>query len=186
MATTALFVEILIIGALAELWLATALLAIAPPVSTENIVATSALVKDAIPILAAPALALTYAIGWVVNFLGERLFKRFFERSLQDSLFEAGANDYYKARDHFQETHREGNRLSRHIMRVARSNVLNFTLLGMAIPFHWRSVNHRILIAVVGISFAIALISLVQWRKRYEDYNEQVQKAWDDAHKGRA
>jgi hypothetical protein len=87
-ATTSLFVEVLVIGALAELWIVTLLVAIAPSSQVRTFLAVVASFKDFATPLAIVLLSVTYAVGWIANFATERLFKRRFERELRDSLFE--------------------------------------------------------------------------------------------------
>ena len=75
MSTTALIVEVLVIGAIALIWIFLFALRVGgyPSIDVAEI---SALM----PILVLPAAGLAYAIGWIINFSTERLFKPFFQR----------------------------------------------------------------------------------------------------------
>src|SRR5512138_2410380 len=103
LATTSLFVEILVIGSIAEIWIALFLL------SFVNI--SAALVSSAVilaekfsTLLLLPLLALTYAIGWVINFLAERLFKPYFQTKFRDQVFKEVGVKYAEARSRVAQT----------------------------------------------------------------------------------
>jgi hypothetical protein len=97
-ATTALFVEILVIGALAEIWISLTILWVSSISNLVNVVTAAKTLGTLSPFLVAPALALTYVLGWNLNFLSERLFKRLFEKRLRDAAFEREATPYSEAK----------------------------------------------------------------------------------------
>ena len=74
MATTALFVEILVIGSIADIWICFALLAILSPSAT-----TISSILDSLgqagTVLLIPILGGTYILGWSINFLADNLFR---------------------------------------------------------------------------------------------------------------
>jgi hypothetical protein len=178
MATTALFVEILVMGALAELWFVGAILALLDTSELRQLVAAVVSLKDFAALLATVALALTYAIGWVLNFVAERLFKKLFERRVRDRLFAADPKNYDQARAFvFQRGSGELLRdllLDRHIVRIARSNVLNFTLIALAFLLNTRHIDPRVAFLLIVCSLGVALLSFTQWRTRYESYYGKV------------
>lgn len=178
MATTGLFVEIVVMGVLAELWFVTALLALVETSSLERLLIAANQFKDFVPIVAVILLAATYAIGWVVNFVAERIFRELFQRSVRDRIFPGRETEYEEARavvfQHGSPELLQDFTLDRHVVRIARSNVINFTAAPIAVLLHWRRVDHGVVTVASITSFAIALLSFGQWRTRYETYYHRV------------
>lgn len=170
MATTGLFVEIIVIGVLAELWFVAAFLAFLKGPSIEFTVSLVARMKDLTPIAAVVLLALTYVVGWIVNFATARIFDRSFSGKLRDRRF--GGKDKYEAVralvfQHGTSEALQDLLLDRHVIRIARSNVLNFLLLAIALLFHMSRVAHPEVLAVVIVtSFVLACFSFWQWHER--------------------
>ncbi len=171
MATTTLFVEILVIGTIAELWLVLIFLALVTPSAT----VVSSLVNSIDKLdtlLIVPFLSLTYALGWVINFSAERLFKLVFQNRLRNQLFQSAGVDYYEVRslifEKASEDVIEDLQFDRHILRISRSSVLNFTLIAIALALHFHHANASLL--TVGIIFfaLIAIVSFFQWMTRYK------------------
>ncbi|MBN2267205.1 MAG: hypothetical protein JW725_02585 [Candidatus Babeliaceae bacterium] len=171
MATTTLFVEILVIGTIAEIWIALILLTTVSPNAT-----TVSSMVDSIDklstLLIIPFLALTYAVGWVVNFSAERLFKPIFQNRFRNRLFQSAGVDYYEARGLlFQKASEdviEDLRFDRHILRISRSSVVNFTLIAITLALHFHHFNTYLLVAGIIISAFVAIISFFQWVTRYK------------------
>lgn len=182
MTTTSLFVEILVIGAVAELWLALFLLALAPQA---DLAAFRTLVSDTgelTALLFVPFVALTYALGWVVNFLAERLFKPFFQERYRDALFQEASVDYYTARATVLQRASEevvaDLQFDRHIFRIARAGALNFLLLAIAlVPYiiagrSWLSV-------LLALFLGLSISSFLQWRSRYGHSYRKLLRAYN-------
>jgi hypothetical protein len=171
MATTTLFVEILVIGTIAEIWLALILLAaVSPDATTVSSLVDS--IDKLSTLLVIPFLALTYALGWVVNFSAERLFKPSFQKRFRDRLFQSAGVDYYEARGLFfqkaSEDVIEDLRFDRHILRISRSSVLNFTLIAITLALHFHHFSTYLLTTGIIISAVVAIISFFQWVTRYK------------------
>ena len=144
-------------------------------VATPNATAVSSLV-DSIDklstLLIIPFLALTYALGWVINFSAERLFKPVFQKRFRDRLFESAGIDYYEARGLFfqkaSEDVIEDLRFDRHIIRISRSSVLNFTLIAVTLTLHFHHSNAYLLTTGIIVSVVVTIVSFFQWMTRYK------------------
>jgi hypothetical protein len=136
LATTSLFVEILVIGSIAEIWIALFLLSFVDiDVALTSSVVT--LAEKFSTLLLFPLLALTYAIGWVINFLAERLFKPYFQTKLRDDVFKGAGVKYTEARSIVVQNASEEviteMEFDRHILRIARASVLNFVMIAIVL-----------------------------------------------------
>ena len=176
MSTTALIVEVLVIGAIALIWIFLFALRFGgyPGIDVTEI---SALM----PILVLPATGLTYAVGWIINFLAERLFKLFFQRKIRDRVFGSGEQyqrDKIRVVSGASDSANQDMLLDRHIIRLARAGVLNFLLLGVGLLAN----SHRLGAIAVSLSvaaFALCLISFFQWLTRYSAYYQKVRRLAD-------
>lgn len=179
MEITTLIAEILAIGAVAMIWLILFVGNFLPWRLVLQTAATMPFLHDALPILALPALALTYALGWVTNYCAEQLLKPLLRRSiLHEKLKNKDA--YEKARLLlFQrgspELVREMLLVDRHIIRLARGGVLNFALLAAALAVY----------AIRGTEWAwplalscilLAALSFLQCRSRYKSHRERLER----------
>jgi len=177
MATTALYVEILVIGALAELWIVVTMAAIGDSVSLATLKQVAAAIGPFTTLLVLPLLALTYALGWIVNFVSERLFKPIFQKEIRDRLFTA---DRSYAAAKVLVLHKGSAELvhdvlfDRHIIRIARANVVNFACLAVALLLHLNSHDRKLIILLVVVSIFIAVISFFQWLARYRSYYKRI------------
>lgn len=180
MATTSLFVEILVIGSIAEIWITLFLLslvginaALASPVIT--------LVEKFSTLLLFPLLALTYAIGWVINFLAERLFKPYFQTKLRDQVLKGAGVQYTEARSivvqNASEEVLDEMEFDRHILRIARGSVLNFLMIAVMLLLYIDE-NSLVVIAGIGVCLAIAVVSFFQWLTRYGHSYSRVLDAY--------
>ena len=181
MATTALFVEILVIGALAELWIGTLLLSIVSRERLGHVLCSVGTVKDMFPLLAFLALALTYGLGWIFNFAAERMFRKLGQTKFRDEHFQGqpyetvrvivlqGASDAL--------THEL--RMDRHIVRIARGSFLNFALLIPALLLHWNRIDTGLLMALIVACVGMSVLSLLQWSTRYQSYYRTIAKAYE-------
>lgn len=181
MATTSLFVEIIVIGSLAELWFVAFLVALQPP-ETVSPLLTRTLQSDATgAAIVGMLLAVTYAVGWVVNFVCERAFKALFEKRLRDTLFEESPTAYHEARALvFQKGSSDLLHelvLDRHIIRIVRSNVFNFFLIGVGVVLNRHHLSQSTVFALVVACWFIAGASFYQWKARYTSYYKQLAAA---------
>jgi len=181
MATTALFVEILVVGAIAELWIVSLLIACVNASKTRMLLASVLTLKDFAPVILIFVLALTYAVGWVANFISEWLFKQGFEKTIRNPLFKSLGKPYNEARtlvllnasaDFLREV-----QLDRHIIRIARTNALSFALLGMSLPFHRHRVETAPLVFLIVLLMLLSFASFAQWRRRYTSQYENIAQA---------
>jgi len=180
LATTSLFVEILVIGSIAEIWIALFLLSFVDI----NAALTSSVVilaEKFSALLLFPLLAVTYAIGWVINFLAERLFKPYFQTKFRDEVFKSAHVTYAEARNIVvqnasEEVTREME-FDRHILRIARGSVLNFLMIALMLLLHVDG-NLTAMLAGIIVSFAIAIVSFFQWLTRYRHSYSRILDAY--------
>ena len=62
----------------------------------------------------------------------------------------------------------------RHIIRIARGNMFNFTCLAISLLMHLGSGDNELIIVCSVISIVIALISVPQWRTRYKFHYRRI------------
>lgn len=180
MATTALFVEILVIGAIAELWIGTLLLSFVSREQLDHVFGSVSTIRDAFPLLAVLTLALTYGLGWIFNFAAERMFRLFGQQKYRDEPFQTqpyetvrvlvlqGASDAL-----IHEL-----RMDRHIVRIARGSFLNFVLMIPALLLNYDRIDTGVLVALVVACVAISVLSFFQWLTRYRSYYRTVARAF--------
>jgi hypothetical protein len=180
LATTSLFVEILVIGSIAEIWIALFLFSFVDI----NVVLVSSVVilaEKFSALLLFPYLALTYAIGWVINFLAERLFKPYFQTKYRDQVFKDAGIKYSEARSIVVQNASEKviNEIEfdKHILRVARGSVLNFVMIAVMLLLYIGR-NPSLVIACIVVSLAIAGVSFFQWFTRYRHSYARILDAY--------
>lgn len=170
MPTTALIVEVLVIGAMTLIWLVAFFAAFLPLPTSAQAAMFISLIREASPLLALPTLALTYAIGWITNFCSERIF--FFRHRIRDQQFE-GETHYemvkLSALQHGSDNLVQEMFTDRHVIRLARGGVMNFTLLAIALSINGlRGRDFAWPFAVLCLVFAA--LSFAQWRKKYRSH----------------
>jgi hypothetical protein len=179
MATTTLLVEILVIGSLAQAWLVSVFLGVVGPITFNPSPGQVEALKTLAPLLVVPVMSLAYAIGWVVNFAAERLFKVLFEKRWRNSLFTN--QEYEVARIlYLQRGSSELGRefvLDRHILRIARANVVNFFLVGASSIAYWNFLGPRATVGVILLCILVSVASFEQWRLRYRSYYKRLGRA---------
>jgi hypothetical protein len=180
LATTSLLVEILVIGSIAEIWIALFLLSFVDI----NAVLTSSVVTLAekfSTLLLFPLLALTYAIGWVINFLAERLFKPYFQNKLRDQVFKGVGVKYTEARSLVVQNASDEvineMEFDRHILRITRGSVLNFLMIALVLVLRLDE-SSPLVIAGIGVSLIIAIVSFFQWLTRYKHSYSRILEAY--------
>lgn len=112
---------------------------------------------------------LIYNMGWVIHHVGERLLDPIFQTRYRRKLF--GDKEFYRVRTKIFQEGSPGTmddiKFDRHILRISRSNILNFTALAIVSLFYL-NVNLKIFIIVFLGSLFIAIISFFQWNSRYQ------------------
>jgi hypothetical protein len=188
MATTALYVEILVIGALAEVWIIVTIAAVANSLTIAKVSQIASAIGPLTTLLVLPMLALTYALGWIINFVSERIFKLFFEKQIRDRLFTSGRS-YNEAR--ILVLHKGSSELvhdvlfDRHIIRIARANVCNFAFLAIALLLHLNSGTRKLVLVLVGLCIVVAAVSFGQWLTRYRSHYKRIGDAAEMLTSGR-
>jgi hypothetical protein len=180
LATTSLLVEILVIGSIAEIWIALLLFSF---MDINAALASSVVVlaEKFSTLLLLPLLALTYAIGWVMNFLAERLFKPYFQTRFRDQVFKEAGVKYSEARSIVVQNASEEvineMEFDKHILRIARGSVLNFVMIAIVL-FLRVDGNSPVVISGVVVSLVIATLSFFQWLTRYRHSYSRVLGAY--------
>lgn len=176
MPTTALIVEVLVIGAMTLVWLVALFASFLPLPNSAQAATLISLIREASPLLAVPALALTYAIGWITNFCSERLF--FFRHRIRDQQFKG--ETHYEAVKLSALQHGSDNLVQemftdRHVIRIARGGVMNFTLLAVALSIHGLR-GRTFAWPFVVLCLVFAALSFAQWRKKYRSHYENLKR----------
>ena len=178
MATTSLIVEVLVIGAVSLSAFILVLTGLTSDVNREDLLSAGQLGRELAASLAVPMLALTYAVGWIANFCSERIFKALFQQRLRGSVFKTDSS-YEHARflllQHGSAELVHEVSIDRHIIRLGRAGVFNFSLLALGFTAYglrgWRSAYLAAL-----FSLALAVLSYMQWRTRYLSHYKRVQR----------
>jgi len=177
MATTALIVEILVVGALALTWMGLALVVLLLPEPTPSVTGIGSAVRDLAPLLALPFLALTYAVGWIVNFASEQALKPLGQRTLRRREFGDDPTAYTRARlrvlGRCSDALIADTLIDRHVVRLARGGLFNFfwfaiVSAGAAIrgwSFGW---------PLTGLCLLLAGASFAQWFNRQTSHYERI------------
>jgi hypothetical protein len=112
---------------------------------------------------------LIYNVGWVIHHIGELLFDPIFQTKYRRTLFDD--KEFYRVRTKIFQKGSDGTKddikFDRHILRISRSNILNFTALSIVSLFYL-NVNLQVFLIVSVTSLLIALISFSQWHSRYQ------------------
>ncbi|NJN87539.1 MAG: hypothetical protein HC881_16045 [Leptolyngbyaceae cyanobacterium SL_7_1] len=156
MSTTELFVELIIIGMGAAIWLFLLIASIfgVAWVDADKLLSLPALI---------PLLSVIYVLGIVIDRVADTLFERVWGRRL--------LRNYYENQDRFHEDRRilylQGERLAnlleygRSRLRICRGWVLNSVLILLSLNlFTWTSIAEplRVQVAIVGSLFCLGLI----------------------------
>ncbi len=169
MATTALFIEILIVGSIANIWLFLIFLRVqlTQPITLISLEEISKLA----PILIIPLIAFTYIIGWIVNYASEQILEPFFQTKFKTEFFSSEEFDYDELRATFYQKASsaiiEDINYDRQSIRLSRANVLNFSIIIVALAIHIQQ-NPIIVVTSIILSIIIAVISFVHWQKQYK------------------
>jgi hypothetical protein len=170
MATTSLFVEILVIGSIAEIWITLLLLSF---VDINGVLTSSAVIlaEKFSSLLLFPLLALTYAIGWVINLLTAGLLKPYFETRFRNQIFKDAGVKYEEARSIVLQNASEkvinDMEFDRHILRIARGNMLNFLMIASVLLLRFDG-NSPLTLAIIAVCLVTAVVSFFQWLTRYK------------------
>lgn len=176
MATTRLYVEILVIGSIALLWVIAVVFALVAPTIGE-LTSVIKLIAPLVPLLVAPVLAFTYGLGWIISFVSEHVFKELFQEKYRDGLFKNEGLCYYDIKSavlqRASEKSLEDRQIDRHIIRISRSNVFNFFLLAITmLPYGF--IDIYLSVACVMLFWLLATGSFYQWRARYMSHYKSM------------
>ncbi len=167
MATTTLFIEILVIGTIANIWIGLMVFGLVSPApSTLGIIIDTA--NKLSVFLLIPFLGLTYVLGWIINFLSENTIEPLFQSRFKKKFFAAANVDYNKVRAVFyqkaSESVVEDLRFDRQLLRISRTSTLNFLLIAISLLFF----NTSATLVIAIISFLIALVAFWLWTTQYK------------------
>jgi hypothetical protein len=168
--TTSLFIEILVIGTVADIWFTLIILAVFP-LDSAMLLALADVVDKLSTFLVVPFLALTYILGWIVNFLSEVIIEPLFQARFKQKFFTGAKVNYGEVRALFyQEASEhviEDFSFDRQILRISRTSSLNFLVLGGTVLLF---VGYNRTAAIIGaiVSISIAVLAFLQWRAQYK------------------
>ncbi len=119
MSTTGLIAEVLVIGAQAFLWIAALAQLVVPQQFGQWTDVTGPRINQVAALLALPALAITYTLGWTISFVSQRALEPFVRGKLRDR---EAAFYFYQ---HASPSLVEALTLDRHVMRLTRGTAFN-------------------------------------------------------------
>lgn len=132
------------------------------------------LLKELIPFFAILFCSLAYSVGWIINYIAERIFDPFFQHKFREKLEKEKGISFYDVRAFvFQNgsDHALNDiKYDRQVIRIARSNCFNFFVMFIVLlPYIFTNK------LPLGITLTFLLLSLFascgaffQWKYRYE------------------
>jgi len=169
MNTADLVVEYIVIGVVADIWLVLLLCAFCGPDAQTLHLVVDVLDKSS-SLLVIPFLAITYILGGLVNLLASLSVKRLWQPRWNNYWFGSEA-EYRKVKATIVQRASEEATLKLnsegHLLRISRSNILNFLLLAI-VSLSYVRVSSTIAISGAVISSLIAGLSYFQWKDHYD------------------
>jgi len=171
--TGALVVEVLLAGAMSFIWILLLVIRIIEP-SAEQINAAFNVISTASAIFLTLFAGVSYVLGWAISYLAETIFDPIFQTRFRDKYFGDLGLTFYKVRSRV--FHNSPNHVikdieyDRQLIRIARSNSLNFLLIAIiTISFDFQcDVAIKLTRTISLLSFVFGVLSFFQWRYRYK------------------
>lgn len=169
MNTTALFIEILLVGIGSEIWISLAAVHFLN-ITWTSIVSKVGSIKDFVPLLTVIYVGISYILGWVVHFASETLLDPLFQTRFRSKYFKEQSANFFNIRTEVIQKGSDNTfadiQFDRQLLRIARANVFNFALTSIMLIFYFdRSIVWPYLFC--AFSLIICLLSFFQWRNRY-------------------
>lgn len=121
-----------------------------------------------------------YNIGWVVHHLSEIILDGLFQTKYRRKLYKD--EEFYVIRAVvFQvgsQSTMDDIKFDRHILRISRSNVLNFVILTF-VSLWYIPIHKKFFITSTILCGVIALVSFFQWKNRYQSTYHKFQKIYN-------
>jgi hypothetical protein len=170
MSTTSLLLEILVIGTTADIWVVIIILAAFSPSTTEYATIIDTLSKLS-TFLVLPSLALTYLLGWIINFICEHTLEPLFQTKFKSQLFGHEELNYEHVRALFFQKASENvvrdMNFDRQLIFISRASILNFLIIAVGLLLHFKN-NPSGIMAGVVMSVIISILSFSQWTVQYK------------------
>ncbi len=181
MATTALIVEILVVGALAVTWMAAAIVVFFAPEPFPGVASLGSAASGVTPLLLLPFLALIYSVGWIVNFVSQQVLRPFVPvLSGGSAVNEVNSNQYHVwILQHCSESLIADLAVDRTVIRLARGGIVNFLCFAVVAA----AATARGWIpgwSLAGLSLLLAGLSFAQWHTRHKSHRRRVGLIVDD------
>jgi len=131
-----------------------------------------------------------YAIGWAVNFLAEQLLDRIFQHPFRRKLEKEMNLCYMTVRANLFQYGSEQSmndiKYDRQLIRIARSNSLNFFLMGIVIgSFYWiDDISHSFVFFFFFLCICISVVSFFQWISRFKATYRKFYQYYDELPSG--
>lgn len=177
MATTALIVEMLVIGSSALVWIT---LFVLSRWGQKLLPAIEALepVADWIPLLSIIGIGLLYQLGWLLNFISQVLIESWGGGTLiRKSIFKRESLEYESVRlAVYQKASIDARAdlgLDRSVVRLSRAAIINFCTTGLVL-FYYPSVPKLVPCAILLLS----ILCWVQWYVRFTRYYRRMIKLY--------
>lgn len=198
MSTTSLFVEVLVAGALAEVWIFLVALAIIPPTTNLADIITS--VSNLSLVIIIPFIAFTYALGWAINYASEKILESYWDKKYKYPKYEGArlprhAAKIYKTNEltpakryeiisgfffqYASSTVVEDLRFGVHIVRISRSSAFNFIMIAAALLLHLSGYT-KLIIFCIGISIVIAILVYFQGTTRFNRTHKRTRSTYNE------
>lgn len=171
--TGALVVEVLLAGAMSFVWILLLVVRIIEP-TPEQIKESFQVISSASAIFFTLFAGISYVLGWAVSFLAESIMDPLFQSRYRDkyysnlglNFFDVRSRVFHNCPDHVI----KDIEYDRQLIRIARSNSLNFTMISIVV-FSFRPASViaiKSIFTISAFSLVFAILSFFQWRFRYK------------------
>ncbi|GHV36510.1 hypothetical protein FACS18949_15990 [Clostridia bacterium] len=173
-----IFLEILVTGVTASIWIALMVVKILYPgfeIEKLSILINSISIGNALVYSIC-----IYNLGWVMHHIAEKILDPIFQTRYRRKLFEDKI--FFEIRSFvFQfgsQSVMDDIKFDRHLLRISRSNVINFFALALiAVMYIPISVNVFLLTSIIATIFC--LVSFLQWKSRYQATFKKFSQMYD-------
>jgi len=178
MTTTALIVEMLVIGIFSLCWICLLLFRI-PILDITTVTESMKSLKDWVPIITVIALGVTYQLGWMINSLSYAITEILGRGSkIRKKLFEDASLEYEDVRALvYQEASTDARAdlgVDRSVVRLARAATVNFAIIAIVLGSF---LGKYIFIGIILLLCSI--ICYLQWYFRFKRYYRRMLKTYE-------
>ena len=177
MATTAVIVEILVIGLIGSIWLVLFLTGISV-LDPDSVYGCMVRLKDWSGLITFLAIGIIYQFGWLINGFSYGILRILLTKRMRDNIFKQRQLEYRNVRALvYQEASdkvRQDLDVERSVVRLSRAGIFNFFMISIALL-----INGNPFIKFVPLSFILFVGCCIQWHFRFVRYYNRMIDEYD-------